>query len=337
MNTKKTAFRSNCRMALAAVAFVTAGLGSAQATDYYLQTNHDSSHHWNRTNDSQGWFTATTGGTLLATMDPAGVYYSNGKAVRSRDTTGNDTFEGDTLVLNGSGTSFILKIGANSTAAVNHLIVADAASVSAGNTSSLGQRLSVGTFDIDANITFGVGTGGRGYRLNVDTLTGSQNLIFDKSAAITGHFMNFDIGNADAFSGGFFINSGTLLFTNDLNASSASLNIATGSFVNLTHSISVFALSVGGDTLADGTYDFNYLSTHYGSIFTAGDALNGRIVVGSTIPEPAGMALLTGGIALGMMGFARRPRSWGKASAHVVVTVNRLRAPMEQARTVSLG
>lgn len=310
----KTALFPNCRAALAVVAFITAGLGSAEAADYYLQTNHDSSHHWNRTNDSQGWFTATTGGTLLATMDPAGVYYSNGKTVRSRDTTANDTFEGDTLVLNGSGTSFILKVGANSTAAVNHLIVADSASVSAGNTSSLGQRLSVGTFEVDANIAFGVGTTGRGYRLNVGTLTGSQNIVFDKSAAITGHFLNVDIGDADGFSGGLVINSGTLLFTNDLTASSASLSIAAGSFVNLTHAVSVSALSIGGDTLADGTYDFDYLSTNYGAIFTAGDALNGRITVGAMIPEPAGAAFLAGVAGLGVMGFRRRrpePRTRG--------------------------
>lgn len=305
----KTVLLPSYRTALAAVAFITVGLGSARATDYFLQNNHDSSHHWNRTNDSQGWFTATTGGTLLTTMDPAGVYYSNGKAVRSRDTTANDTFEGDTLVLNGSGTSFILKVGSNSTASVNHLIVSDAASVSAGNTSSLGQRLSVGTFEVDANITFGVATANRGYRLNVGTLTGSQNIVFDKSAAITGHFMNFDIDDASAFTGGFVINSGALLFTNNLVATSASLNIATGSSVNLTHSISVSALTIAGDVLANGTYSYADLSTTYGSIFTAGD-INGQIVVGTSIPEPSSFALIAGVLSLGVIA-GRRRRSVG--------------------------
>ncbi len=295
------------RPAIAAVAFATVGLGSAQAVDYYLQNNHDSSHHWNRTNDTQGWFTATSGGTLLGTMDPTGVYYSNGKAVRSRDTTANDVFEGDTLVLNGVGTSFILKVGSNSTASVNHLIVTDAAAVSAGNTSSLGQRLSVGTFDVNADITFGVGTTNRGYRLNVGTLTGSQNLIFDKSAAITGHFINLDIANASAFTGSININSGSLLLTNNLTAGNASLTINTGSLVTLTHNITVASATIGGTVLTAGvTYSYSDLNAAYDAYFTDGD-YTGSITI-AAIPEPSTYALLAGSLAFGVIAFRRRRR-----------------------------
>ncbi len=305
MNTMKTVLLPNCRTALAAVAFITAGLGSAQAADYYLRQNQASGWNWHTTTagNLNSWHTTSSGTAVqLTAMDVEGHYYTNGFTLRTPESSAVVTFSGAKLILDGGGLS-LKTTNTSARAIVGWLETSGTTTISAANSNHY-HALEAVVFDQAGTTNFNA-SAGRSIDLIAGTLSGSGTMTFN-GGATTSNF-RFNITDASAFTGAFEFNAGTLLLQNDLSIA-GSLSIATGSLVNLTHSVSVSALTIGVDVLGEGTYDFDYLSTNYGDIFTAGDALNGQIIVGSTIPEPSAFALLAGGLVFGAITLRRRRR-----------------------------
>ena len=305
MNTMKTVLLPNCRTALAAVAFIAAGLGSVQAAEYYLRQSQADGWNWHTTaaGNLNSWHTTPSGTAVqLTAMDAEGHYYTNGFNLRTPTGSGDNTFGGALLVLQNGN----LTVKGTGSATVTNFRTEGTAAITTSNLNNQTYTLTFTNFEQSGTTTFSATATNRRFAVTVGTLTGAGDIIFAGVAA--GNTQTFNISDATDFSGSFSLTGGTLQFADNLVAASASLSIATGSFVNLTHSISVSALTIGGDVLGDGTYDFDYLSTNYGDIFTAGDALNGQIIVGSTIPEPSAFALLAGGLAFGAVALRRRRR-----------------------------
>lgn len=286
------------RVALAFAAVCTAA--SAQ-TSYYLRQSQASGWNWHTasTGNANSWHTTPSGTAVqLTAMDTAGHYYTNGFTVRTPESSGVVTFSGAKLILNGGGLS--LKTTNNSARAiVGWLETSGATSITAANANHY-HALEAVIFDQAGTTTF-TASAGRSIDLITGTLSGAGTMRFD-GGATTSNF-RFNITNASAFTGAFEFNSGTLLLQNNLSMG-GSLSIATGSLVNLTHSISVTALTIGGANLGVGTYSYEYLNTNYGAIFTSGSEL-AQITV-TAVPEPSVFAALAGAGALAFAGLRRR-------------------------------
>lgn len=299
--------RTLATTALIAAAFVSVGLTSASAADFYLRQNQTSGHHWHTatTGNLNSWHTTPSGTAVQATaMEATGHYYTNGFTVRSPENSATNTFGGAKLILNGGGLSLKTNNG-SAIAVVGWLETQGTVAITAANSTHY-HNLEVGTFDQAGTTTFSA-SAGRSIDLKISDLNGSGSIVFS-GGATTSNFRLSNIANAADFSGTFSLIGGSLLLSKDLAAANASLAISSGTLVNLTHSITVASLSIAGNNLADGTYSYTYLNNNYGAIFTAGDALNGQIVVGSAIPEPSTSAALVGVGVLGLAFLRRRRR-----------------------------
>jgi len=295
----KTMNRTLATSALIAAAFVSVGLTSASAADYYLRQSQASGWNWHTTvtGNLNSWHTTPSGTAVqLTAMDPAGHYYTNGFVVRTPENSAINTFSGAKLIINGGGISMKTTTG-SALASVAWLETQGAVAITAANANHY-HSLMVGTFDQAGTTTFSA-SAGRSIDLTVTDLNGSGTIVFS-GGATTSNFRLSDIENAADFTGTFSLTGGSLLFSNNLAANNASLSISTGTLVNLTHSVTVSSLAIKGNTLADGTYSYAYLNSTYGDIFTAGSIDNGQIVVGA-IPEPSTAAALAG---LGVLGLA---------------------------------
>ncbi len=281
-------------IAIAASSFVT-----AHASDYYLRRNQDSGWHWHTTTagNPNSWHTTPEGRAVQATsMDPAGHYHTRGHQLRSPEDSGEVSFQGAKLILDDRG-SLALKTanGVTARALVQHLETRGASTITAGNAGHY-HNLTITTFDQAGTTTF-IAVAGRSHDLTIGTLSGNGTLVF--SGGSTGsNFRIASIDNAADFAGTFSLAGGTLRFSSNLDAANAALSLETGTLVHLTHSVTVSTLAIAGHTLGTGSYDYTYLKNNYGNTFIAGDARNGRIVVGG-IPDPSTYtAVLTGAVSL---------------------------------------
>lgn len=77
-------------------------------------------------------------------------------------------------------------------------------------------------------------------------------------------------------------------------------NVADAVRMSLTQDITVGALTVAGNSLAQGVYDNDYFSTNYANYFTGS---GGSITV---VPEPTTCMLLIGGLALAAVAYRRQ-------------------------------
>jgi|GEM_PF-2828282 len=281
---------------------VLGGFTSAFAqADFYLQTNQaNNSQHWNLVGSAAGWYDAATDGSQATAMDSNAVYDSNGFDIRSQDAV-TDIFGGKTLILNGS--AMILKGQSGRISQIAHLISQGTTSVRNGDTGTM--RFTIGDWETSGTTSFTSGDG-RNLTLAIGALSGNGTFNFFADNLPTNTY-NLDITNGSAFTGEFLFTQGTLALVNDLTLGGA-LTLTNNSRVNLTHSITVDSLVIDGVTLAADTYDFDYLTTHYGSIFTAGSEEFGHITVGAAIPEPSSVALLLGGLVWGFTPLLRRRR-----------------------------
>ncbi|AHF90977.1 glycosyltransferase family 1 [Opitutaceae bacterium TAV5] len=282
----KSKFRHIRPLLLVASVLSAAALPStAQAADYYLQNDQSAGWGWNQLTGGTGWFTSPSGGSNATAMDPAGIYHTRGKILRStNNATGTDTFGGGTLILENS--LFILKTSGAGTAVINHLIT-QGGSFSLGNIVATGQNLSVSTFEqTDSTRFYADGTSNRGLNLTIGTLSGEGTMTFE-NLTTNGSTINFSLGitDASAFTGTFSLLGGNLKFTSDL-STAGSLSLATGSNVDLNgKSVTVSSLTVGSTTLDSGTFSAAQLATY--GVTATGD---GFITV-AAIPEPAHAAL----------------------------------------------
>jgi len=287
------------------------GLASAQAADYFLHQSQGAGWNWHQIGNNQGWYTARVGGAFANTVnggvfDTAGDYYTNGYQVRSPESANEETFTGAKLILeNNSSLALKTTNGTTARAVVPHLETQGSVSIIAANAGHY-HNLTVTTFDQAGTTTFTANTG-RSIDLTIGTLNGGGDIVFS-GAASTSNFRLAEVG-ASSFTGTFTLAGGTLLFSADFAAERASLSIAEGAFVNLTHGVSVSALSIAGDSLADGLYSYSWLKQNYGDIFAEGDVVNGFISVGAAaIPEPSAFAAVLGLGAFGLVASRRRRR-----------------------------
>lgn len=292
-----------------ALGLVTAltGISTAHA-DFYLQNNQGAGWNWNTTaaGNTSAWFNAATGTGQPTSMDSVGVYHTNGKLIRTRDSSATDTdlFLGGTLVFDGTGTVMVLK-SSNGTAiaSVGNLIVNSASSVSAGNVVAAGQNFSIGTLEQNATTTYYAdGTSNRGINLSVNALSGAGTIAFENRTT-NGATISFglNVTTATAFSGTLSLISGNLKFNSNL-SSSGSLLLGSGSNVNLNgQSITVSSLTVGSSTFTSGEFTSAQLAT-YGITATGA----GLITV-SAIPEPSTTVLALGALA-GFVAFWHKRR-----------------------------
>lgn len=284
------------------------GLASAQAADYFLHQSQGAGWNWNQIGNTQGWYTARVGGAFANTVnggvfDTAGHYYTNGFQLRSPESVDPQTFAGAKLILeNNSSLAIKTTNGTTARAIVPHLETQGATTISAANSTHY-HNLTVTTFDQSGTTTFTANTG-RSIDLTIGALNGAGTIVFSGAAA-TSNFRLTSIG-ADDFTGSFNLTGGTLLFASDF-STAGSLSIASGSFVNLTHGVTVDSLSISGTALDDGLYSYSWLNANYGSIFTAGDTVNGFISVGAAaVPEPSAFAAFAALAALGVAATRRR-------------------------------
>ncbi|MFH1500202.1 MAG: hypothetical protein ABII82_20550 [Verrucomicrobiota bacterium] len=301
---------------LAAAAFVTASVCSAQTADWYLMQNQVGDMQWNNVSSSDAYKywadTASLPGytgyeSRYATAMDANASYlvAAGKQIRTRGTNlaaaPTDAFLGGTLIL--AGSNLLHRGNATSFVTISNLTALNGATISSGVNAI--QNLTITNFEIGAGTAgFASSSNVRGFNLNVSSLTGTGNLNFGAAGVY-----KINIANTAGFTGNMaLVDTARLEFVNDLSIQ-GSLTINAGTTVNLASSVTASALTIGGDVLASGIYDFGYLSSTYGAIFTAGDAENGQIIVGSTIPEPAAFAVVAGLLALAATGCRRRHRA----------------------------
>ena len=281
----KSSIPSCCR-ALLAAAFISTGLSSLQAQDeYYLRANQTDPRQWNTVEHAQGWHTLPSGDLIQATaMDATAYYYSNGFSLRTP--SGSTPFGGARLTLDAT-------LLMRNNQSVSHLQAVDGSIFSTGVNQLL--RLTVNLFEQSGTTTYITSSAAsRGHSLYYTTLTGNGTMVFNGLEAASPFLFNID--DASAYAGAFQFNQGTFSFEQDL-SSAASLTISENSIVNLTHGITVSSLTIGATVFGEGTYTYAELSEDYGTIFTAGDAEFGRIIVSSVIPEPSSYSLLAGGFA----------------------------------------
>jgi hypothetical protein len=296
------------RTQLASVLILSVVCSAASAqTNYYLRQSQASGWNWHTTiaGNLNSWHTTASGTAVQATaMDAAAHYFTNGFTVRSPENSATNVFGGAKLILNGGGLSLKTTNG-SALASVGWLETQGSATITAANANNQYHSLSATIFDNGGTTTFSA-SDTRSFNLTFADLNGSGGLIF--AGGGTASNFNLNIGNAADFAGSFSLNGGTLRLAANLAAPAASLSIASGTLVNLSHSVSVNALSIAGTTLANGTYSYAWLNTNYGSIFTAGSVNNGSITVGTPIPEPSALAALAGLGALGFVAARRRRR-----------------------------
>ncbi len=269
----------------------------AQA-DFYLQANQaNNAQHWNLVQSTAGWYTAPTGGSQATDMDATAVYDSNGRDIRTQDAV-TDIFGGKTLILNGS--NLILKGQSGRLSQVGHLISQGATTVRNGDTGTM--QFSIGDWETSGTTTFTSGDS-RNLTTTIGTLSGNGTFNFAADNLAT-NIYKLNIADGSAFTGEFLFTRGTLAMDQAFTLG-GSLNLTSNSRVNLTHSITVSSLFINGIELTAATYDYEYLSTTYGTIFTAGSADFGQITV-AAIPEPSSVAFLLGGLAMGVTLLRRR-------------------------------
>lgn len=286
--------------ALTALALAVTSVASADVSNYYLRQNQAAGWNWHTTatGNLNSWHTTPSGSQVQITeMDSLGHYFNNGFTLRTPENTSVNTFAGAKLILNGGSLS--MKTTNNSARAiVGSLETSGTTSIVAANANHY-HALEAVIFD-QAGTTNFTASAGRSIDLIVNTLSGTGTMTFT-GGATTSNF-RFHITNASAFTGAFEFNAGSLLLQNDLSLG-GSINIATGSLVNLTHGVSVAGLSIAGDNLGPGTYSYSWLNTNYSAIFTAGSVENGFI---SVIPEPSSFAALAGLGVLAVAALRRR-------------------------------
>lgn len=288
---KTPILKSYCGTLLATM-FIFTGLSSLSAQDqFYLRANQTDPSQWNLVNAAQGWHTLPSGDLIQATaMDNTAYYYTNGFNLRSP--SGNTPFGGARLTLDAT-----LLMRNNQTA--NHVQAVHGSTFSVGDNNL--RRLTVTLFEQSGTTTYVTSTSNaRGHGLIYSTLTGNGTMQFN-GLATASPFL-FDIADATGYSGEFMFNQGTFSFDQNL-SSAASLTISGTSIVNLTHAIAVTSLNINGDNLGAGTYNYSYLNTNYGSIFTSGSFEDGMITV---VPEPSAYALIVGTLLLGGIMLRRR-------------------------------
>lgn len=286
--------------ALALAGLVAVSVSSLPAADYFLQQNHFSPNHWETVASTNGWRTAATGGSQLATFDSSGNYFNNGFTIFTRNAAG-DTFTGNSLTL--AGGKLELRYGdANANASIGNLIIgATGSSIGTNNpTNTIGAGLSVTNLTVNGTLTFGVDNFRR-VRLAVGTLTGSANIT---TSGGSGSRSVFSATNALGYTGNILHSQGRLDFNNDL-ISSGGLSLSSGAELILDQNLTFTSVSIGGSALTAGTYTFSNLNTTYDAYFMEGGS--GSITV-APIPEPATFAILGGVIVLGFAASRRHRR-----------------------------
>ncbi len=274
-------------------------VSSLAAQNYYLQQSHFSPNHWETVASTNGWRTAPTGGSQLATFDTGGHYFNNGFTIFTRNAAG-DTFTGASLTL--SGAKLELRYGhATANASIGNLIIASAGSAIGTNNSdnTVGAGISVTNLTVNGTLTLGVDTFRR-VRLNVGTLSGAADIVTGGGAGSRSVFTATD---ATAFTGNIVHSAGRLDFDNNL-VSSGGLILNNGTELVLDQNLTFTFLTIGGTSFdSPGTYSFTQLNTAYDAFFVNGGS--GSITI-APIPEPASAAALVGAFALGCATLRRR-------------------------------
>lgn len=275
-------------------------LSSAQAANYYLQRDQGSGWNWNTIGHNTGWWTAPTGGAMASSIDPEGTYYTNGRALRTPEGGSLQTFGGNLLVLDNGGT-LMLKSNASGSALINAM-QAESGSTITASTGSHYHNLTINNFNIAGDIRFFTSLAGRSIGLSLGNVIGSGNITLD-GVATTDNF-RIDAINAATYTGTVTLNTGTLRLDSDL-VTAGALVLSETARVELSHSITVNSLTIGGTALDYGVYDFNYLSSNFGETFLGGDFSANSITV---VPETAQVASTIALLCAASMLWMRRRR-----------------------------
>lgn len=284
---------SPLRVLLIGSALVFAGLGTVNAADYFLHQDQASGWNWSTTaaGNTNSWYDAQTGGSIITSMDSAGTYHTNGHLLRTPSVSSSTTFAGNTLVVDNLGTLSLKMTNSGAIANVGHLITSGTAAVSASNANNQYHSLSVTTFD-QAGTTNFTAVATRSFNLAFADLNGSGTI--NLSGADATSFFNLNFTDASGFSGSLNLTGGTMSLVNSL-TTAGSLSLSSGSVVQLSQSITVTALSIGGTSLSAGTYSYGTLNSSYDAYFADG-AYTGSITV-AAIPEPANAAIIFAAMA----------------------------------------
>jgi len=309
----------SARFILSVLALGLIGTAHAQlpTPDWYMVDSQVGDNNWNSVGSSAAFkhwandpsvinYVGDPDPRYATAMDANAVYsVAAGKLLRTRGVGADaDHFLGGTLILDGAD---LLNRGSGTRVPnITNLIALNGSGMRSGVATIAGFNIT-NLNAYSGTVTFN-SVAGRGFNLAITNLTGAADIVFT-----AGGTYNLNIANTTGFTGNMSLTAGPanevtkLGFLADLSFA-GTLNIASGTTVNLTHSVTASGLTIAGDALADGVYDYAYLSTNYGAIFTAGDELTGQIIVGSTIPEPSAFALLAGGLAFGAVALRRRRR-----------------------------
>ncbi|MEM1059265.1 MAG: PEP-CTERM sorting domain-containing protein [Verrucomicrobiota bacterium] len=289
-------------------AIVLAGLLPASADDFFRQTDAGNNSTGNNWNDTGNYFSQPGSGGTNPTQMTGNDFFNAGFNVRASggNSASSTTFAGDSLNLDGG--SLLLRVGDGGTATVANLTSDGTTILSNDNNASITMTLAVNTFTNNELTLFNANTGtDTGIFVDIDTLVGSGGFEFVSTAGNGAQrFVELSVLDATGFSGDltWMDDPGNndavqLRFGNDLVMEGSSLIAAGDNQINLDQDVTFGGLSLDGDTLAVGTYDFAFLNANYDSLFVDGGS--GSITV---VPEPATGALVLGG--LGLLAWRRR-------------------------------
>lgn len=265
------------------------GAPAASAQTYYLHENMTQGNGQTWTELSR-WWSDPVGGTNPttlnnATLDQNGWDLRTGNTAVTLGNSGTSMKFNDRLILRSSGAT----IATASSEGPNVLFDAGSGSV----------KLTLGTYVNNGTTTIRADGSDRTLELSVGTLSGNGDIIINTGGGNTLFAKLSVTEGATDFTGtlGFSGSntSSTLEFTTDL-ITSGSLVVSETARIILHQDLRFDHGKIGNDILPAGTFDFNWLNSHYDNIFVDGGSGSITIVV----PEPAGVGLLAAGAVLAL-------------------------------------
>jgi hypothetical protein len=237
----KPSIRKRHLLGLALGAFV--GMTSPGfAADWYLQANQGLSNNWHTLSD--WWSQPSGGGTHPTSISSADTFYTNGRTLRTPESSAANTFAGGALVIEG-GLITLKQAGSTNAVTIPALLSKGGTTRTISNGNSGIRVFNIGQSILTRSEDTVINSGGtdRGIKLTVSELKGDGDILFKGGGTI-----DLNVLDGDEFYGTIYVTNATTLTITGTSVLKGALVVEAGSDVKVNQNLTVTSVIVGGTT-----------------------------------------------------------------------------------------